>query len=60
MVFSAASLPLVAVPLLVIMNDRRFLRDYCNGWLSNTVVSLIVALAFVLAVVSFPLFITGG
>jgi len=60
MVFSAASLPLVAVPLLVIMNDRRFLRDYCNGWLSNTVVSLIVALAFVLAVVSFPLLITGG
>ena len=60
MVFSAASLPLVAVPLLVIMNDRRFLRDYCNGWLSNTVVSLIVALAFVLAVVSFPLLIAGG
>jgi Mn2+/Fe2+ NRAMP family transporter len=60
MVFSAASLPLVAVPLLVIMNDRRFLRDYCNGWLSNTVVSLIIALAFVLAVVSFPLLVTGG
>lgn len=60
MVVSAASLPLVAVPLLVIMNDRRFLRDYCNGWLGNTVVSLIVALAFVLAVVSFPLLITGG
>ena len=60
MVFSAASLPFVAVPLLVIMNDRRFLRDYCNGWVGNTVVALIVALAFVLAVVSFPLLITGG
>jgi Mn2+/Fe2+ NRAMP family transporter len=60
MVFSAASLPFIAVPLLVIMNDRRFLRDYCNGWVGNTVVTLIVALAFVLAIVSFPLLITGG
>lgn len=60
MVFSAASLPFVALPLLVIMNDRRFLRDHCNGWVGNIVVALIAVLAFVLAVVSFPLLITGG
>jgi Mn2+/Fe2+ NRAMP family transporter len=60
MVVSAASLPVVVVPLLVIMNDRRYLRDYCNGWFANGVVSAIVLLAFVLAVVSFPLLIAGG
>jgi hypothetical protein len=42
------------------MNDRRYLGDYCNGWLANGVVSVIVVIAFVLAVVSFPLLITGG
>jgi Mn2+/Fe2+ NRAMP family transporter len=60
MVFSAASLPLVALPLLVIMNDRRFLRDHCNGWVGNIVVALIAVLAFVLAIVSFPLLVSGG
>lgn len=60
MVLSAASLPLVTVPLLVIMNDPRYLRDYCNGWFANTVVLLITALAFVLAIASLPLFIAGG
>jgi len=60
MVVSAASLPVVVMPLLVIMNDRRYLRDYCNGWFANGVVGAIVLLAFVLAVVSFPLMIAGG
>jgi Mn2+/Fe2+ NRAMP family transporter len=60
MVVSAASLPVVVLPLLVIMNDRRYLRDYCNGWVANTAVTAIVLLAGVLAVVSFPLLIAGG
>ena len=48
------------MPLLVIMNDRRYLRDYCNGWFANGVVGAIALLAFALAVVSFPLLIAGG
>lgn len=60
MVLSAASLPVIVTPLLILMNDRRYVRDYGNGWFSNTVVALITALAFVLAVVSFPLLIKGG
>jgi Mn2+/Fe2+ NRAMP family transporter len=60
MVVSAASLPVVVMPLLVIMNDRRYLRDYTNGWFANGVVGAIALLAFVLAVVSFPLLIAGG
>ena len=60
MVFSAASLPIVVGPMLVIMNDKRYLRDYGNGWFSNTMVTLIIALAFVLAIVSVPLLLKGG
>jgi Mn2+/Fe2+ NRAMP family transporter len=60
MVFSAASLPIVVGPMLIIMNDKRYLRDYGNGWFSNTIVALITALAFVLAIVSLPLLIKGG
>jgi Mn2+/Fe2+ NRAMP family transporter len=60
MVFSAASLPIVVGPMLIIMNDRRYLRDYGNGWLNNTIVALIIALAFVLAIVSVPLLLKGG
>jgi hypothetical protein len=33
---------------------------YKNGWFSNTVVILIMCLAFVLAVVAIPLQIFGG
>ncbi|HET7111037.1 MAG TPA: divalent metal cation transporter, partial [Gemmatimonadales bacterium] len=60
MVFSAASLPIVVGPMLIIMNDKRYLRDYGNGWFGNTIVALIIALAFVLAVVSLPLLLKGG
>jgi Mn2+/Fe2+ NRAMP family transporter len=60
MVFSAASLPIVVGPMLIIMNDERYLRDYANGWFSNTMVALITALAFVLAIVSVPLLLKGG
>jgi hypothetical protein len=46
--------------MLIIMNDKRYLREYGNGWFSNTMVALIIALAFVLAIVSVPLLLKGG
>lgn len=60
MVLTAATLPVSIVPFLFLMNDRSYVRIYRNGWLSNTVVILIIGLAFVLAVVSIPLQIFGG
>ncbi|HEU4871167.1 MAG TPA: divalent metal cation transporter [Pyrinomonadaceae bacterium] len=60
MVLTAATLPVSIVPFLFLMNDRSYVRIYRNGWLSNTVVILIIGLAFVLAVVSIPLQIYGG
>lgn len=60
LVLTASILPIVIVPFLVLMNDDRYVGKYRNGWLSNTAVILIIALTFVLAVVSIPLEIVGG
>ena len=60
MALTGALLPLAIVPFLILMNDPRFVGQYTNGWISNTVVFAIVGLAFVLAVVSIPLELLGS
>jgi Mn2+/Fe2+ NRAMP family transporter len=60
MALTAATLPVSVVPFLFLMNDYSYVRVYRNGWLSNTVVLVIIGIAFVLAVVSIPLQIFGG
>jgi Mn2+/Fe2+ NRAMP family transporter len=60
MAVNAAVLPFVAIPFLLLMNDRKLLRERANGLLSNAVTLIVVALALVLAVVSIPLAIVGG
>jgi Mn2+/Fe2+ NRAMP family transporter len=60
MALTAATLPVSIVPFLFLMNDSTYVRTYCNGWFSNTVVILIMCLAFVLAIVAIPLQIFGG
>ena len=60
MAINAAVLPFVTLPILLLMNDRKLLREHRNGWLSNAVVLVVVALSLVLAVVSIPLAVLGG
>jgi len=60
MALTSATLPLAIVPFLLLMNDPIFLGKYRNGWISNSVVSIIVLISFVLAVISIPLEIMGG
>ncbi|HEX8180036.1 MAG TPA: divalent metal cation transporter [Pyrinomonadaceae bacterium] len=60
MALTAATLPLAIVPFLFLMNDEHYVGEHGNGWLSNTVVVVIIGLAFVLAVVTIPLEIFGG
>jgi len=60
MVISAAALPFVAIPFLLLMNDRKTLKEHTNGWISNAVTVLVVILSVVLAVVSIPLTVIGG
>jgi Mn2+/Fe2+ NRAMP family transporter len=60
MALTAVILPLAIGPFLVLMNDREYVGEYRNGWISNTVVIFTIALAFVLAIVAIPLEILGG
>jgi len=60
MALTAATLPLAIVPFLFLMNDPIYLGEHCNGWVSNSVVAIIILISFVLAVISIPLEIIGG
>jgi Mn2+/Fe2+ NRAMP family transporter len=60
MALTAATLPLAIVPFLILMNDRDYLGENTNGFISNTVVVIVTAMSFVLAVVAIPLQIMGG
>jgi len=60
MAFTAAALPVTVFPLLILMNDRTYLKNHTNGLISNAVVLGICGLAAVLALVSIPLQILGG
>lgn len=53
-------LPLVLLPLLVIMNDERYLKDDRNGWISNSVGVVALLVAIVMSVVAIPLELLGG
>ena len=60
MAVTAASLPLTVVPFLFLLNDERYVGEHRNGMISNTAVIFIIALGFVLAVVTIPLQLFGG
>jgi Mn2+/Fe2+ NRAMP family transporter len=54
------ALPLVVGPLIVIMNDRSYLKTHTNGWIANVAVTGVLVLAAILAVVAIPLQLIGG
>ena len=60
MALTSATLPLAVVPFLFLMNDPIYLGKYRNGWLSNTIVSIVIVMSFVLALISIPLQLIGG
>jgi Mn2+/Fe2+ NRAMP family transporter len=60
MAVNAAVLPFVAIPFLLLMNDRKLLGKNANGWISNAVAVVTLVLALALAVFSIPLMIVGG
>jgi len=53
-------LPVAIVPFLFLMNDPIYMGKHGNGWVSNSVVSIIIIISFILAVISIPLEIMGG
>jgi Mn2+/Fe2+ NRAMP family transporter len=60
MALTAVTLPLVVLPFLVIMNDERYVGRHANGIVGNAFVFVVIAVAFVLAMVSIPLEVAGG
>jgi Mn2+/Fe2+ NRAMP family transporter len=53
-------LAVFASTLLVIMNDREYLGEHTNGRFANIATIAVLALAFLVAVVSIPLLILSG
>jgi len=60
MALTVIALPIVVGPLIVIMNDEQYLKTHTNGIVTNVAVVLIVALAFLLAIVAIPVQMIGG
>ncbi len=60
MALTSLTLPLVTFPFLILMNDRDYVGDYGNGWISNTAVIVISLIASLLALVAIPLQLMGG
>jgi len=60
MALTAAMLPVAILPFLFLMNDPIYMGKHGNGWVSNSVVAIIIILSFILAVISIPLEIMGG
>jgi Mn2+/Fe2+ NRAMP family transporter len=61
-VFSIVILPLTYLPLLLIANDRKYMREHANGLLSNVLGIGFYGLLAVVAVAALPLYLltSGG
>ena len=60
MALNALLAPVIVFPLLILMNDRQYVREYRNHLVGNVVVSAIVVIAFLIALVAIPLEVLGG
>lgn len=60
MALNALLAPVIVFPLLILMNDRHYLREHHNGVVGNVLVSAVVVIAFLIALVAIPLEILGG
>ncbi len=56
-VLSAAALPLTYLPILIVANDRDYMRDKVNKRFGNAVASFYLVVIFVVAIVTIPLMI---
>jgi Mn2+/Fe2+ NRAMP family transporter len=60
MALNALLAPVIVFPLLILMNDRHYLREYRNHVVGNVFISAVVVIAFVIALVAIPLEVLGG
>ena len=60
MALTAVILPLIALPFVVLLNDKTYMHEHTNGPIGNTVVIVTIILASIVAIVTIPLEIMGG
>ena len=60
MAITTLILPIVTLPFLIVMNDKRYLRNHTNSRFSNFIVCFVIVLAAIIAVVAIPLQIFGS
>jgi Mn2+/Fe2+ NRAMP family transporter len=60
MSMTVVSLPIIIAPLMIIMNDKRRLKNHTNHMLGNIAVLAIVIISFVLALIAIPAQVLGG
>jgi manganese transport protein len=56
-IFSAVALPLTYVPILLVANDRAYMREYVNGRVANTFGLVYLVVIVIIAVTAIPLMI---
>jgi manganese transport protein len=56
-IFSAVALPLTYIPILLVANDRSYMREYTNGRLSNTLGLIYLVVILIISLTAIPLLI---
>jgi Mn2+/Fe2+ NRAMP family transporter len=56
-IFSSVALPLTYIPILLVANDRSYMREYVNGRLANTFGLIYLVLIMIVALTAVPLLI---
>jgi manganese transport protein len=56
-IFSAVALPLTYIPILLVANDRSYMREYANGRLANTFGIVYLLVIAVISVTAVPLLV---
>jgi Mn2+/Fe2+ NRAMP family transporter len=60
MALTALILPLIALPFIILLNDKTYMHEHTNGPIGNTVVIVTIVMASIVALVTIPLEIMGG
>src|SRR5213080_3066732 len=56
-IFSAVALPLTYIPILLVANDRSYMREYTNGKLANVLGLIYLVVVLVISLTAIPLMI---
>jgi Mn2+/Fe2+ NRAMP family transporter len=60
MALNAVIAPLIVFPLLILMNDKSYLREYTNGPIANALITIVILLTCLVGLVALPLQMIGG